>query len=40
MQREVKAAAWDEGYGGCLTFHMSEGMEGTKINPYRQEAVS
>lgn len=32
---EIRAEAWDEGWGNCWIYHTSEGLQGEKENPYR-----
>ncbi|QPZ39717.1 hypothetical protein [Paramicrobacterium chengjingii] len=32
---QVRAEAWDQGYGDCWNWHMSQGAEGNNENPYR-----
>lgn len=34
---EVRAEAWDEGWGNCWIYHTSEGLQGEKENPYRPD---
>ena len=31
---------WDEGYGACWDYHMSEGVAGAIDNPYRADQES
>lgn len=35
LLNEIRAEAWDEGWGNCWIYHTSEGLQGEKENPYR-----
>lgn len=37
IEREAVVMAWDEGYGDCWDYHVSEGAIGRTGNPYRQK---
>ena len=37
-RREGQADAWEQGYSDCWTYHQSNGLSGSRENPYRQEA--
>lgn len=33
-KQEGQREGWDEGYGDCLIFHQSHGLQGTETNPH------